>query len=266
MHGMHYELRDGSEVLRRGSWRPTTGESRLFLFSKSMRYYADQYASLEPTTGNAHARARGTTPKSRDVHRSSGIKANAGWKDHHKGMVALRNPRNVWDWPPEPQVNMPNVIGADGEPVAHYAPWPMALAQRIISIATPERGVCSVCALPWLRVVERVRSDGRDGIKSGSFGASKEIRGEGATGIRHQEETRWNHVDWKPMCSCAAPSRPAIVFDPFSGTGTTPLAAESLGRRGIGSDLSLDYLRLSKARTAEPAPAPKPQQFALWDE
>jgi DNA modification methylase len=45
-------------------------------------------------------------------------------------------------------------------------------------------------------------------------------------------------------CSCSeptAPTRPAVVLDPFGGTGTTALVAKVLGRTGISVDMSADY-------------------------
>ena len=42
------------------------------------------------------------------------------------------------------------------------------------------------------------------------------------------------------------------VLDPFSGTGTTALVASTLGRHGIGVDMSSDYCRLAKWRTTDP--------------
>lgn len=39
-----------------------------------------------------------------------------------------------------------------------------------------------------------------------------------------------------------------IILDPFSGTGTTVSAALKLGRRGIGIDLSLEYIKTSEER------------------
>jgi hypothetical protein len=47
------------------------------------------------------------------------------------------------------------------------------------------------------------------------------------------------------------PSRPAVVLDPFVGSGTTLLVAEALGRDSVGLDLSADYCRLSKWRSSQ---------------
>ena len=41
---------------------------------------------------------------------------------------------------------------------------------------------------------------------------------------------------------------PSTVFDPFVGSGTTVQVALSLGRCGIGADLSEDYLHLAQKR------------------
>jgi hypothetical protein len=41
---------------------------------------------------------------------------------------------------------------------------------------------------------------------------------------------------------------PAVVFDPFAGSGTTLQVARALGRNGVGLDLSLEYLHLARQR------------------
>ena len=57
------------------------------------------------------------------------------------------------------------------------------------------------------------------------------------------------------VCGCpntTAPTTPAVVLDPFGGTGTTALVAKALGRTGISIDLSSDYCRLAEWRCNDP--------------
>jgi DNA modification methylase len=46
----------------------------------------------------------------------------------------------------------------------------------------------------------------------------------------------------------APPTRPSVVLDPFSGTGTVPMVSRALGRIGVGVDLSHSYSRAAKWR------------------
>jgi DNA modification methylase len=46
----------------------------------------------------------------------------------------------------------------------------------------------------------------------------------------------------------------AVVFDPFSGSGTTALVASRLGRRWIGFDLSESYCERARRRIFDDAP------------
>ncbi len=52
-----------------------------------------------------------------------------------------------------------------------------------------------------------------------------------------------------------------LVLDPFVGSGTTLVVAEALGRRGIGLDLSAEYLGLARRRLDRPhAPVPRTER------
>jgi SAM-dependent methyltransferase len=52
------------------------------------------------------------------------------------------------------------------------------------------------------------------------------------------------HLDgWR-----APPTRPSVVLDPFSGTGTVPMVSRALGRIGVGVDLSHSYCRAARWR------------------
>jgi DNA modification methylase len=61
-------------------------------------------------------------------------------------------------------------------------------------------------------------------------------------------------------CIKAGCPKGGIVFDPFVGAGSTILAANALGRRGIGCDLSPAYLAMARRRIDRPhAPVPRPK-------
>lgn len=79
----------------------------------------------------------------------------------------------------------------------------------------------------------------------------------------------------QPTLRTIPPTRPAVVLDPFCGTGTVPMVAKALGRTGIGVDMSADYCRLAEWRTNDPAQLakvlglrkPEPvdeEQMQLW--
>jgi SAM-dependent methyltransferase len=56
---------------------------------------------------------------------------------------------------------------------------------------------------------------------------------------------------WRPACSCGHDETvPAIVLDPFCGSGTTVRVANRLRRRAIGLDLSAEYFKLARTRTS----------------
>jgi hypothetical protein len=62
-------------------------------------------------------------------------------------------------------------------------------------------------------------------------------------------------TDYTDACGCpdtTAPTRPAVVLDPFGGTGTTALVAAVHGRHGISVDASADYCRLATWRVHDP--------------
>jgi hypothetical protein len=65
----------------------------------------------------------------------------------------------------------------------------------------------------------------------------------------------YHHDGWTPP-----PTRPAIVLDPFGGTGTTALVAAMHGRTGVSIDRSADYTRLATWRCHDPGERAKALQ------
>jgi len=78
-----------------------------------------------------------------------------------------------------------------------------------------------------------------------------------ARGQEYQQKTET--IGWQPTCIHNAEIVPATILDPFVGSGTTMAVAQKLGRRGVGVDLSLEYLELAQKRLRE-IPLPMP----LW--
>ena len=69
-------------------------------------------------------------------------------------------------------------------------------------------------------------------------------------------------------CACDAPSaptQPAVVLDPFGGTGTVAGVAHTLGRHGITLDLSSDYCDLAVWRIRDSGHFTKTEQRTWAD-
>jgi len=51
-------------------------------------------------------------------------------------------------------------------------------------------------------------------------------------------------LGWRPTCKCGIKETvPAIVYDPFMGSGTVAAVAARLGRNYLGSELNEDYVK-----------------------
>lgn len=158
-------------------------------------------------------------------------------------------PGSVWEIPTQP-LAAPEHLGVD-----HFAAFPMEWPRRIIRGWSPA-GICTACGEGRRPVVEVAQQPYRS---AGSTGRPKRQaltgnHGKGANGVGYPQ-TVSSAVIVGESCACpepTAPARPAVVLDPFGGTGTTALVADVLGRHGISVDMSADYCRLAAWRTADP--------------
>jgi len=135
--------------------------------------------------------------------------------------------------------------------ISHFATFPLALPERCIQMACPEK-ICAECGEPWVR---RVRTTG------GSIGygdwCNKSERLEKGTSSHPPARAKSGDGTYTrcdlglfPACSCDGETRPGVVLDPFMGSGTTALAAENLGRSWLGCEMSRLYIVLADARLA----------------
>lgn len=143
----------------------------------------------------------------------------------------------------------------------HFAAFPQEWPRRIILGWSPS-GICVECGEGRRPVVAkefealRPPQDGRR-----KWGMDSADSGEGTTVVPGQNVATITGY----ACACPtpdAPTRPAVVLDPFGGTGTTAMVARALGRYGVHVDLSHDYLRLAKWRVWESGHASKSRERA----
>jgi DNA modification methylase len=217
--------------------RPTKAHEYVFLLTKSARYYYDADAVREP-----HVRPG-------EVNHGGGTRRSAGRSDSGKGVrdgtcqynPNGRNARTVW------------TIATKPYPEAHFATFPPELAERCIKAGTSEKGACAECGAPWERVVE-----GKPGYGTAFRTSSRYVgQGNAPTDTYHSGDlpdiplAQQRRESWRPTCDHGTEPVPCVVFDPFSGSGTTVDVARHLNRRGVGLELSVEYLQLAQRRTAQ---------------
>jgi DNA modification methylase len=191
-------------------------------------------------------------------------------------------PSSVWAVASEP-LTIPEWAKARYDLPDHFAAFPQELPRRIILGWSPG-GVCVECGEGRRPVVAKELRVTRG--KAGGMTARDLETSNDSAGARDWSLGAYGHYDATivgyscacllcrdccerladvtnqvvpapqrrvgvgPQESCVhcrpAPTRPAIVLDPFVGTGTTIGVAQALGRTGIGVDLSMDYARLAQ--------------------
>lgn len=254
--------------------RPTKSHEYIFLLTKSANYFYDADAVREPHAEASLPRAmRGLSEDNKwsdgapgsTAHSISQARPNAKLTgsgqafggDGYKGYIdangrllinpAGRNLRTVWNLATAPYSG------------AHFATFPPALVERCIRAGTSERGACPVpgCGKQWERETS-LTPEYRAVLESGKAWRDATGKPDEYTN-RHPKDhpstlpPKNVTTGWRPTCIHDSDPIPAVVFDPFVGSGTTVAVAQQLGRRGVGIDLSLPYLHLARERTGAAA-------------
>lgn len=128
---------------------------------------------------------------------------------------------------------------------AHFATFPELLVERCIRAGSSEFGCCSSCGAPWRRQVRA--SYLPTGGRTTNGPRSCERRHE-SPGFPTRLRRVVRSATWVPGCGCGEPPKPALVLDPFAGSGTTLAVAGLHGRDSIGVELSRAYLVLIESR------------------
>ena len=220
-----------------------------FHFTLSPRYYS---AVDEIREAHLAPNRSGTNPKHESAPFAVGIPAHTSLSTTQPNPLG-KLPGSVWTIPTEP-LHVPDHLGID-----HFAAFPTEWPRRIIQGWSP-RGICVECGEGRRPTSERdpidprflasnKRGDGRGNVEVRGVSQSSILR----TGLQAGQSPATRITG--EACACpepTAPTRPAVVLDPFGGTGTTALVAHALGRHGISVDMSSDYCRLAQWRTTDP--------------
>lgn len=237
--------------------RPTGTHEKVFLLSKSPRYFYDQDAIRERTRSDNHPRKFRPGQKSGDP---SFVKSNAGYLSSIEGVLSTRNARNFWNaydifelWE----------IATQAVSEKHYATFPEELVRRCLLAGTSSKGVCSRCGAPWIREVEVSGETPREKMEElgpSDYANAQPIHEQGldhagshGSNIRERVTTGWS-----PTCSCLGKVdkehpkpgmvTPSVVLDPFMGSGTTGKVCERFNRDWIGFDLDERNIEIAKRR------------------
>jgi DNA modification methylase len=243
--------------------RPTKAHEYVFLLTREARYFWDADAIREP-----HVRlwdsSNGGNLSPDGEHKANGSYRERGG-EYPEPNPAGRNARSVWTIATQPYAE------------AHFATFPEELPRRCIAAGTSERGCCPVCGAPWERRITATGPDGRTAEVVG--GKAYDADGKPLMGdnmFDHGTRGSFNSggatltretTGWRPTCDCeiagdntngeTTPQQhgaespvlsPAVVLDPFMGSGTVALVARRLGRKSIGIELSPEYAELCARR------------------
>lgn len=205
--------------------RPTSSYEHIFLLTKSDRYFYDAEAVREGAQCN---RMRGPA-----LHPCPDTGGNSGLS--RRELTGDRNLRNVWTITTQPY------------PEAHYATFPEELPRRCILAGTSAKGCCAVCGRPWTRMVEKPKAphDGETACKSTQRSNARRVallrQAARERGSEYGNQTKT--IGWRPpTCDCNADTVPAVVLDPFFGSGTVGKVATDLGRNWVAVEISKEYI------------------------
>ena len=256
--------------------RPTSAHEKMFLFTKSARYFYDADAVREPhhDPNRGHGEHENKSPHTGRLDGpASGQKPAAFTVAKHEYHPLGRNLRNVW------------TIPTYGYKEAHFATFPPKLIEPCIKAGTSEKGCCAECGAPWERVVDKtyisplIQGEHKHKPTADTWKGSKsrprQRALDGTFLPRTDDDRRPNHGSifgtrgsvkrmgdgvivtnrgWQATCDHESNPTPCMVLDPFGGSGTVGLVANRLGRDAILIELNPDYAAMAQKRIQDDAP------------
>lgn len=234
--------------------RPTKAHEYIFLLTKQGNYFYDAEAIKKKWEENEHDIKRsiygqplyqgkhkdGYHNNKPDINRTD-LRATGGVLG---SALQGANKRSVWTVPTQAVKE------------AHFATFPEDLICDCIKAGASEHGCCAVCGTPYERIIEKELVP----IAKASYNSKTDERhliadeqDQGSNRMKDGHKPGWINetttLGWKKKCCCDTDEIiPAVVLDPFHGSGTTGIVARKLGRNFIGIELNPEYLKIEEKR------------------
>ena len=232
--------------------RPTSAHEKIYLLTKSAKYFYDAEAVRTKTDryieGPYRAMANGSAYVNQDKIPSNDTinKKQRGHARPHEGF------QNDWDGRTKEEqqasgANLRNVwtMATYSFTGAHFATFPPELVEKCVKAGTSEKGCCAACGRAWVREV----SEPTGGSKGAAWlDHSKDAEAGNFKTASSQGYQCGATLGWSPACQCDADVKPCVVLDPFAGSGTVGLVADRLGRDAILIELNPEYCEMARTR------------------
>jgi DNA modification methylase len=216
--------------------RPTGATEKVFLLTKSARYFYDAEAVKEDVTEGTIERWGDDKPRypahddyfaGRDDEKHIGQLGKTGIPPSGK-----RNMRNFWLLGPAP---------FNGQ---HFASFSPEIPRRAILAGTSAKGVCPKCGAPWERVLSKTKGDCEAVVRPKHLQSEKSTLSLSGNGSKEWAErgSQVETIGWRPTCSCEDWRCPkcAIVLDNINDARVSSTAARV---RELRQDVSSEEAR-----------------------
>ena len=226
--------------------RPTSSHEKIFLMTKSHKYFYDAMAVRVAGSPNTHARRKDGQKKPMKGTEENDNRTGT-WVDKRtiEEQAAIgTNLRNVWH------------LATHSYPGNHWATFPPVLVETCIKAGTSEECVCSACGAPSIREVRKRGGTTGRSWHNHEHDQTKGNRPDDRTMASAYEtgDYQVESAGWKDGCECKADKVPATVLDCFGGSGTTGLVADRMQRNAILIEINREYCEMAQARLLEDAP------------
>ena len=215
--------------------RPTSCHEKIWLITKSKKYYYDADAIREPVAQGTITRLSEKNLKNQkgSTRGNGGMRSNGNMKP--VGNMETKNKRNVWTVTTKPCKE------------AHFATFPKDLIEPCIKAGCPEK-VCVKCGTPYVRnlkIIFTPERKTRDNMVNVIPGRDKPTR----MNSKNMESLIKKDLGFKKDCNCKTDEfKSGVVLDPFGGSGTTGIVSALNNRNAILIELNPEYIKIAEDR------------------